>query len=61
MFLIQVLLPLADNNGVRFEQAMFDEVHHHLAMQFGASLPTPGHRCMARGRSRARSWCTTTW
>ncbi|MEC5195400.1 hypothetical protein GGR75_001876 [Xanthomonas campestris] len=35
MFLIQVLLPLADNNGVRFEQAMFDEVHHHLAMRFG--------------------------
>ncbi|WP_115572990.1 hypothetical protein [Xanthomonas campestris] len=35
MFLIQVLLPLADNNGVRFDQAMFDEVHHHLAMQFG--------------------------
>lgn len=35
MFLIQVLVPLADNNGARFPDAAFAKLSTELASQFG--------------------------
>lgn len=35
MYLIQILLPLRDNEGVVFDKAKFDEVGNDLAEHFG--------------------------
>jgi hypothetical protein len=35
MHLIQILLPLYDNGGQRFEQADYSEVQKHLTYRFG--------------------------
>jgi hypothetical protein len=35
MHLIQILLPIRDNEGVAFEKSQFDEVRSHLADRFG--------------------------
>lgn len=37
MHLVEILLPLADNLGVRFPSSLFDDVHHHLTSAFGGA------------------------
>ena len=44
MHLVQMLLPVRDNNGEAFPKAMFDEVRADLAEHFGgvtAYMPAP--------------------
>lgn len=35
MHLVQLLLPLRDNDGAPFPRSMMDEVRHHLTERFG--------------------------
>lgn len=47
MFLIEIFLPLADNDGRRFAQSEFDEIHSTLVDRFGGL--TAFSRAPARG------------
>jgi hypothetical protein len=50
MKLIQILLPVADNSGRRFDPALFDEIERGLTERFGGV--TAYARSPARGRWR---------
>jgi hypothetical protein len=41
MNLVEIFLPLADNEGVRFSQSAFDTVEHQLAERFGGVTTYP--------------------
>jgi hypothetical protein len=47
LFLIEIFLPLADNDGRRFAQSQFDEIHNALVDRFGGL--TAFSRAPARG------------
>jgi hypothetical protein len=47
LVLIEIFLPLADNNGRLFDQSQFDEIHNTLIDQFGGL--TAFSRAPARG------------
>jgi hypothetical protein len=47
LFLVEIFLPLADNDGRRFAQGEFDEIHSTLVDHFGGL--TSFSRAPARG------------
>jgi hypothetical protein len=46
MKLVQILLPVRDNNGRKFKRALYSQIHKELVMRFGgmtAHARSPAH------------------
>jgi hypothetical protein len=62
--LVEILLPVADNEGQRFDARKYEEVRQDLSRRFGGittftRAPGPWHqRSKARESSMTISWCS---